>query len=98
MKMDPELQALTLMSGLPERVVVAWKSHRLRDGPESQMLIDMHGLWLWLTEVVRLEAIPGWLESPNDELGGLTPVEVLRRGESDRIRSLIYYLASGMPN
>jgi hypothetical protein len=58
---------------------------------------EMSRLWAALAEVVRPESIAPWLTSPNPTFGGRTPVEVLRRGESDRIRELIYHLESGMP-
>jgi hypothetical protein len=48
-----------------------------------------------LSEVIRREAIAAWLEKPNDGFGSLKPVEVLERGEADRIWRMIYHLGSG---
>jgi hypothetical protein len=52
-------------------------------------------LLLALAEVIRKEAIPGWLETPSDGFGGLKPVEVVERGEGDRLWRMIYFLGSG---
>jgi len=48
-----------------------------------------------LAEVIRKEAIAIWLETPNEAFGGLKPVEVVERGEIDRLWRMIYFLGSG---
>lgn len=49
-----------------------------------------------LAEVVRAEDIPQWLDTPNDAFGGLKPLEVIERGETDRLWNMIFYLESGV--
>ena len=39
---------------------------------------------------------PGWLETPNDAFGGLKPLEVIKRGEIDRLWNMIFYRESGI--
>jgi hypothetical protein len=51
-----------------------------------------------LAEVIRPEAIPAWLETPNEAFGGLKPLEVIERGEIDRLWNMIFYLESGVPS
>lgn len=36
-----------------------------------------------------------WLQEPNEGFGGLSPVEVIERGEIDRLWRLIYHLDAG---
>lgn len=50
-----------------------------------------------LSEVIQKDAIGPWLNQPNDAFDGLKPVEVIERGEVDRIWQMIYYLRSGVP-
>jgi len=50
-----------------------------------------------LAEGMREEFIPQWLESPSEGLGGLKPVEVLERGETDRLWRVVLLIGSGMP-
>ena len=50
-----------------------------------------------LHEVIQKDAIGPWLERPNEAFGGLKPIEVIERGEVDRIWEMIYYLRSGIP-
>ena len=49
-----------------------------------------------LAAVVKPEAIPQWLETPNPTFDGLKPLEVIERGEIDRLWNMIYYLESGV--
>ena len=46
-------------------------------------------------EVVRQEAIVPWLETPNEAFGHLKPIEVIERGEMDRLWRMLYFLGSG---
>jgi len=39
-----------------------------------------------------------WLETPNEAFEGSTPLQVIERGESDRIWRMIYFLRFGEPN
>ncbi len=38
-----------------------------------------------ISEVIRKEVVADWLEQPNEGLGDLKPIEVLERGEADRL-------------
>jgi Protein of unknown function (DUF2384) len=49
-----------------------------------------------LAEVVAAVAIPAWLDTPNESFGGLKPLEVIERGEIDRLWQMIFYLESGV--
>ena len=51
-----------------------------------------------LSEVIRADAIGSWLRRPNAAFGGLAPMEVVERGESDRLWSMIEFLRSGVPS
>ena len=48
-----------------------------------------------LAEVMKKESLGKWLQTPNEAFDGLKPLEVIERGESDRIWSMIYFLRSG---
>ena len=47
-------------------------------------------------EVIRNDAIGPWLEQPNEAFDGLKPLEVIERGEVDRLWAMIFYLRSGV--
>jgi hypothetical protein len=50
-----------------------------------------------LGEVVEPQAIGPWFITPNDAFGGLKPLELIERGEIDRLWDMVYRLQSGMP-
>jgi len=76
----------TLESGTPPSEVVARK------------LIELKRLTDALSEVIKKESLGTWLQTPNDAFDGLKPIEVIDRGQSDRIWSMIYFLRSGVPS
>jgi DNA-binding XRE family transcriptional regulator len=49
-----------------------------------------------LGEVIHGDAIGPWLGQPNEAFAGLKPIEVIERGEVDRIWQMIFYLRSGV--
>ena len=50
-----------------------------------------------LGKVVKRESIGRWLETPNDAFDGSTPLQVIERGEADRLWRMIYRLEAGEP-
>ena len=50
-----------------------------------------------LGEVVEPSALGEWFFAPNKRFGGSKPVEIIERGEIDRLWELVYRLRSGMP-
>jgi hypothetical protein len=46
---------------------------------------------------IREDAIPDWMEQPNDAFGGRTPNQVIADGETEQLRRAAYRLNSGEP-
>ena len=63
----------------------------LRNYVEVKRLVDA------LREVVEPEGLGEWFNTPNDAFGKLKPIEVVERGEIDRLWEMCYRLRSGMP-
>ena len=51
-----------------------------------------------LGEVVDEDALGAWFMTPNDAFEGLKPLEVIERGEIDRLWEMVYRLRSGEPD
>jgi hypothetical protein len=49
-----------------------------------------------LSDVVDPDALGGWFKTPNVAFDGLKPIEVIERGEIDRLWEMVYRLRSGM--
>ena len=50
-----------------------------------------------LSEVVDRESLGLWFRTPNDSFDGLKPLEVIERGEIDRLWNMVFRLQTGMP-
>lgn len=49
-----------------------------------------------LSDVIQADAIGRWLQEPNRAFDGLKPIEVIERGEADRIWQMIFFQRSGV--
>jgi DNA-binding transcriptional regulator YiaG len=76
----------TLESGSPPTEVV---TRRLK---ELKRLVNA------LSEVMKMDSIGIWLQTPNEAFDELKPLEVIDRGEIDRLWSMIFSLRSGVPS
>jgi hypothetical protein len=66
------------------------------DEPGLRRIRETERFQARLAEVVQPTAIPEWLDTPNDAFKGLKPLEVIERGEIDRLWNMIFYLESGV--
>jgi len=58
---------------------------------------DQQTLLNALSKVLPLPSLGTWLQTPNDAFDGLKPMELIDRGQSDRLWEMIYNLRSGNP-
>jgi DNA-binding transcriptional regulator YiaG len=88
-------KTLARMTGLSERTLATWEGGGKLNEAGQRSLTSVKRLLDALAEVIRKEAIADWLEKPNEGFGGLKPLEVVERGEADRLWRMIYFLGSG---
>lgn len=58
---------------------------------------EVYRLYEALSEVTQPESLGAWFMTPNDRFDGLKPIEVIERGEIDRLWEMVFRLRSGMP-
>lgn len=85
------------LTGYSERAIASWEAGGKPDEPGLRRIRETERFQAKLAEVVRPEDIPQWLDTPNDAFDGLKPLEVIERGEIDRLWNMIYDLESGIP-
>ena len=73
------------LTGFSVRAFLGWEAGRPVSEAATRRVTEMKRLRDALAEGVRQEFIAQWLVTPCEGLGGLKPVEVLERGESDRL-------------
>ncbi|MGA2619691.1 MAG: hypothetical protein ABSF26_18930 [Thermoguttaceae bacterium] len=82
--------------GFSERSIADWESgRRLAPGSQARMREIMR-LHRALAKVMDPSFVGTWLEAPSDAFDGLKPLEVIERGEMDRIWRMIFFLESGV--
>ena len=85
------------LTGFSVRAITGWEAGRPISEPGLRRVREMERLRAALAEGMRPELIAPWLEAPCEGLGGLKPVEVLERGETDRLWRVVLLIGSGMP-
>src|SRR3954449_2929152 len=84
------------LAGFSERAIADWESGKPVSEPGLRRIKELDRFRDRLSEVVAADAIPGWLDTPNEAFDGLKPLEVIERGEIDRLWNMIFYLESGL--
>lgn len=85
------------LTGYSERAIADWEAGKELSAPSRQRLMEIHRLQVALARVMKPEFVGAWLQSPNPAFDGLKPIEVVERGEVDRLWRIIVRLESGQP-
>ncbi|MBM3884149.1 MAG: DUF2384 domain-containing protein [Verrucomicrobia bacterium] len=88
----------TRLTGFSPRAVANWMEGRKPSASTQRRLTELKRLFSTLERLVDKEAIGPWLKEPNLAFDGSTPLQVIERGESDRLWRMIHELESGEPN
>lgn len=83
--------------GYSDRAIAKWESGEPLAGPSLQRVTEIQRLQEGLSRIMKSEFVGRWLQSPNDAFGGLKPLEVIERGQIDRLWRMIYEVESGLP-
>jgi transcriptional regulator with XRE-family HTH domain len=84
------------LTGFSERAIADWEKGKAIGEPGLRRMREIERLQERLAELVEPASIPEWLETPNPAFEGLKPLEVIERGEIDRLWTMIFYLESGV--
>jgi DNA-binding transcriptional regulator YiaG len=95
-KLGLSRKVFSRLTGFSERAIANWEGGGKPDEPGLRRIRETERFQMRLAEVVRPEEIPAWLDTPNDAFDGLKPLEVIERGEIDRLWNMIFYLESGI--
>ena len=89
--------AVVRLTGFSPRSVAKWSEGVLPSPKQERALVEMDRLVDGLARVMRAAQIGSWLKSPNPAFDGSTPLQVVERGEMDRIWHMLFDLESGQP-
>jgi DNA-binding transcriptional regulator YiaG len=85
------------LTGYSERAIADWEGGKELSDASQQRMVEMQRLEQALARVMKSEFVGQWLQTPHDAFSGLKPIEVVERGEIDRLWRMVYELESGMP-
>ena len=85
------------LTGFSPRSVAKWSEGILPSLKQEKALVEMDRLLDGLARVMKPAQVGQWLKSPNPAFDGSTPLQVVERGEMDRIWRMLYDLESGQP-
>ena len=87
------------MVGLSERSVASWEAGADLKESSLRTIVEVGRLYARLHQsFASPEQLAAWLKTPNKAFGGSQPLQVIERGEIDRIWRMIYFLESGSPS
>lgn len=87
----------TRLTGFSPRAVAHWAQGRRPSASTERRLTELGRLFDELEKFVASENVGPWLKEPNPAFDGSTPLQVVERGEADRIWRMLYELESGEP-
>lgn len=85
------------LTGFSPRSVAKWSEGVLPSPKQEKALVEMDRLLDGLARVMQPAQIGHWLKLPNPAFDGSTPLQLVERGEIDRLWRMLYDLESGQP-
>ena len=87
------------LSGFSVRGLANWEAGVQKPGEQARLrLAELDRLQQALARVVGPEAMGEWLDAPSPAFDGLKPLEVIERGQVDRLWQMIFLVESGAPS
>jgi hypothetical protein len=90
-------ETLSRMTGFSPRAVAEWARGRKPSAPAIRVFNEMDRLLDALARLMQPKEVGEWLKEPNPAFDGSTPVQLIERGQIDRIWRMLYYAESGEP-
>jgi hypothetical protein len=88
-------EALSRVTGASPRTVSYWNAGMAPQRSSAQKLKEVTRLFDALSDIIKANAIGAWLQRPNKQFDGSTPLQVMERGENDRLWRMIWLLREG---
>ncbi len=88
---------LVRLTGFSPRSVAKWSQGETPSQKQEKALVEMDRLLDALSRVMEPAQVGRWLKQPNAAFDGSTPLQVVERGELDRLWRMLFDLESGQP-
>jgi Protein of unknown function (DUF2384) len=88
-------EALSRVTGASPRTVAYWNAGTPPQRSSAQKIREVTRLFDALADIIDKKVIGQWLQRPNQQFDGSTPLQVMERGETDRLWRMIWQLREG---
>src|SRR5437879_2823921 len=88
-------EAVSRVTGASPRTVSYWNAGIAPQRSSAQKIREVTRLFDALSDIIKAKTIGPWLQRPNDAFDGSTPLQVMERGENDRLWRMIWQLREG---
>lgn len=86
------------LSGYSPRAIASWSKGVRATEPARRKFTEIARLFGAIESIISDPTEVGlWLQEPNPAFDGSTPLQVIERGETDRLWRMIYQFESGEP-
>lgn len=90
-------ETLSRMTCFSPRAMAEWAGGKEPSAPAKRAFNEIDRLLGALARLMKPKEVGEWLKEPNSAFDGSTPVQVIERGQTDRIWRMLYYAESGEP-
>src|SRR5436190_18596254 len=80
------------VTGYSVRSVAGWESGQQLSASARQKLAETYRLRAALAEIIPPKELREWMRTPNPAFEGQTPIQVIERGETDRVWRMIHQI------
>jgi transcriptional regulator with XRE-family HTH domain len=91
-------EELARVTGYSVRAVAGWEAGKKLSGAARQKVVETDRLRAALAEIIPGAKVGDWLRTPNPAFEGQSPIQVIERGEADRIWRMITQIDSAVAN
>jgi transcriptional regulator with XRE-family HTH domain len=86
------------LSGYSPRAIANWEAGSKATEPAARKFTELQRLFAAIADLTQdTHEVAHWMQEPNPAFDGSTPLQVVERGETDRLWRMIYQLESGEP-
>jgi transcriptional regulator with XRE-family HTH domain len=91
-------EELARVTGYSVRAIAGWEAGKKLSGAARQKVVETDRLRAALAEIMPAAEVGTWMRAPNPAFEGQTPIQVIERGETDRIWLMIVQIDAGVAN
>lgn len=85
------------LAGVSERTLADWESGRKPSTSGARALRQLQSVVVACERVMKPEFVGKWLVTPNEALGGFKAIELIERGETERVLRVLFLWEAGIP-